>query len=226
VHVYRVGVREAAEHLLSITAGETFASNWLVTRLGKFQLAHPNLTVRFETTGRMVDFTCEEFDVGIRGGSGCWPSLKAHELLPVEFTPLCSPEFLDRAGNLSSPADLLRLPLLDWADDWWRRWFALAGIADPKPAPHPAIQCDVQAMLGLAAMAGQGVAILMPAFFAAEIAVGRLVQPFDLVARSELSYWLVYSEDRQNSPKIVAFREWILQEIGRDLKRITSANQP
>jgi LysR family glycine cleavage system transcriptional activator len=208
--------RETNEGVLSVTAIQSFAANWLVPRLGTFQLAHPNIAVRLEASGQVVDFAREEFDLGIRGGQGRWPGLKAHLLIPIEFTPLCSPEFIARSGPLAAPADLLRLPLLDWRDDWWRQWFALAGIPNPQPSLPSAIEVDSQVMLGRAAMTGQGVAILTPAYFTAELAAGRLVQPFDLVARSDSSCWLVYPQERQNSPKIRAFRDWILQEVRRD----------
>ena len=61
------------------------------------------------------------------------------------------------------------------------------------------------------------VAMLTPAFFATEIASGRLIQPFDIVGRSKSDLWLVYSEARQNSVKIRAFTEWILKEAERDV---------
>jgi LysR family glycine cleavage system transcriptional activator len=212
-------LRESSEGVLSVTAIMSFATNWLVPRLGTFQLAHPSIAVRLETSQRLVDFSREEVDVGIRSGKGKWTGLKAHLLMPTEFTPLCSPALLARAGQLAEPADLLKLPLLDWRDESWRQWFALAGIDDPKPTPHPTVQLESQLMLGQAAMAGQGVAILTPAYFAADIAAGRLVQPFDLVGRSESSFYLVYPQERQNVPKIRAFRDWILKEVGRDVGR-------
>jgi len=216
LHAAFAALREINAGVLSVTAVQSFATNWLVPRLGTFQLAHPDIAVRLEASGRQVDFAREEFDLGIRGGKGRWPGLAAHLLMPIEFTPLCSPEFIARNGPLAAPADLLRLPLLDWRDDWWRQWFALAGIRNPQPALPSAIEVDSQVMLGRAAMAGQGVAILTPAYFAAELAAGRLVQPFDLVARSDSSCWLVYPQERQSSPKIRAFRDWILTEVGRD----------
>jgi LysR family glycine cleavage system transcriptional activator len=42
------------------------------------------------------------------------------------------------------------------------------------------------------------------------------VQPFDIMGRDNQSYWLVYAEGRGNSPKIRAFRDWILAEVKRD----------
>jgi LysR family transcriptional regulator, glycine cleavage system transcriptional activator len=212
-------LRETTSGVLSITAVHTFATNWLVPRLGAFQLAHPDIAVRLEVSSRNVDFAREEFDVGIRGGNGAWPGLKAHRLLAGEFTPLLSPALLARAGPLESPADLLRLPRLDIDDEWWRRWFELAGVPDVSPPTGGTLggtlTVEVQSMAGTAAIAGQGVAILMPAFFTADIAAGRLVQPFDLVATDAHSYWLVYPEERRNTPKIRAFCNWILAEVER-----------
>jgi LysR family glycine cleavage system transcriptional activator len=217
VHVYRVAVRETDQGLLSVSAADTFATRWLAPRLVSFEMAHPKITVRLETMSRMVDFAREGFDVGVRTGRGDWPGLKAHKLFAIEFTPLLSPELLSRAGNIASPADLLKLPFIEWADEWWREWFALSGITDPQLGPTPSFQLTTQMMASQVAIAGQGVAILTPAFFAKEIASGRLVQPFDIVAKSASDFWLVYSEARRNSPKICAFKDWILKEAGQDV---------
>ena len=52
--------------------------------------------------------------------------------------------------------------------------------------------------------------MLTPAFFREEIAAGRLIQPFDLLAPAGRAYYLVYAESRRNTPKIRAFRDWIM----------------
>ena len=82
-----------------------------------------------------------------------------------------------------------------------------------------------QASEASAAMAGQGVAILTRALFAAELADGRLIQPFDLVGEDGHAYWLVYPEARRNVPKIRAFREWLLAEIAASVGAPGNRNQ-
>jgi LysR family glycine cleavage system transcriptional activator len=52
-----------------------------------------------------------------------------------------------------------------------------------------------------------------PAFFANELATGRLVMPFDRIVEDERSYWLVYPKARSHSVKIRAFRDWLLDEV-------------
>ena len=78
---------------------------------------------------------------------------------------------------------------------------------------RPGIGLDSQQIEGQAALAGQGVAMLTPALWAAELASGRLVQPVDLVGDDGESYWLVYPEARRNVAKIRAWRDWLLAEV-------------
>ncbi|MGH7187198.1 MAG: LysR family transcriptional regulator, partial [Pseudomonadota bacterium] len=85
-------LHETSAGVLSVTSIQTFCANWLAPRLGGFQMAHPDIAVRLESAGRLVDFAREDFDLGIRGGAGNWPGLKTHLLMPIEFTPLCSPD--------------------------------------------------------------------------------------------------------------------------------------
>jgi LysR family glycine cleavage system transcriptional activator len=213
LHAAFAELKETDDAVLAVTVVHTFATNWLVPRLGAFQQAHPEISVRIDLSGRNVDFTREEFDIGIRGGRGKWPGLRADQLIPIAFTPLCSPDFLARHGPWQTPADMLKAPRLDAHDEWWRQWCQAAGIADIPPVARSSVSLDVQSLLGTAAIAGQGIAILMPAFFSADIAAGRLVQPFDFVATDDTAYWLVYPEARKGARKIRAFREWILGEL-------------
>jgi LysR family glycine cleavage system transcriptional activator len=203
------------EGVLAITAVHTFATNWLVPRLGRFQQAHPEIAVRIEISTRNVDFTREDFDIGIRGGNGTWPGVKAHKLVDMEFTPLCSPDFLAR-HPLRRPEDLLHVPQVDAHDEWWALWFAAAGIERPARRERSNVSLDVQTLIGTAAIAGQGVAMLTTMFFRDDIAAGRLVRPFEISATDGGAYWVAYAEQRHATHKIRVFRNWILAELARE----------
>ncbi|TIQ37816.1 MAG: LysR family transcriptional regulator [Mesorhizobium sp.] len=205
--------RGGADGLLCVTTVLTFASNWLAQHLGSFQLAHPALAVRLDTSSRLTDFAREDVDLAIRSGGGKWPGLEAHKLLDADFTPMLSPKLAASIGGVKEPADLLRLPILDPGDVWWTQWFGAAGVTGHDLAKRPGSSMGAQAYEANAAMAGHGVAILTRALFKNELADGRLVQPFDLVGDDGHAYWLVYPTARRNVPKIRAFRDWILAEI-------------
>jgi LysR family transcriptional regulator, glycine cleavage system transcriptional activator len=207
-----------ADHVLSVTALHTFATNWLVPRLGAFQLAHPGIAVKLDVSQELFDFSREDVDVGIRSGSGEWPGLVSHGLFAAAYAPMLSPRLLEKYGPLDTPADLLDLPLIDPTDDWWPKWFAAAGVTAPDLSGRTGISVLNQQIAGRVALAGHGVAILMPAFFSDELSSGQLIQPFPFVRRSEeIHYWLVYSEARRRVPKIRAFRDWILAEVEQEL---------
>ena len=205
-------VRDDSQSVLTISSTHTFASNWLAPRLGGFQLAHPDIAVRLDVSGRLVDFLREDIDIGLRIGRGEWPGVRAHLLMPWRYAAFCSPDLLARFGGVETPADLLRLPLISADDPTWARWFAAAGVDTAGLAQRPGLRMDVQQIEGNAAIAGQGVALLMPELWRGEIAAGRLVQPFPIAPTDEGGVWLVYPDHKRNSPKVRAFRDWVLAE--------------
>ncbi len=134
-------------------------------------------------------------------------------LFKADFTPMLSPKLAASIGGVKEPADLLKLPILDPEDRWWRDWFTTAGLPSDVLANRPGSSMGAQAYEANAAIAGHGVAILTRELFKAELADGRLIQPFDLRGDDGHAYWLVYPTGRRNVPKIRAFRDWVLAEM-------------
>ena len=194
--------------VLSITALPTIAGNWLAPRLGQFQIAHPNLAVRLDTSIALMDIADGAFDVGLRVGTGPWPGLDAHRLMQSVYTAVCAPETI-AARRLKKPADLLRMPLYG-RRVWWHEWFATAGVAASAVSKMVEMDLGVQSFEVRAAIANGGAAIISPAFFPDDLATGRLVRPFPIEVREAASYWLVHASARARLPKIAAFREWLL----------------
>ena len=203
---------EGAPTTLIISTTHTFASHWLAPRLGTFQLLYPQIAVRLETTERMVDFATDEVDVGIRSGLGDWPGLARHKLLGMRFTPMLSPRLAESVGGIREPADILELPLLDPRDPWWVTWLTANGLPTDVLDKQTAPSLNVQALDAAAAIEGQGITLLTPAFFRRELADGRLIQPFKQVVDEGKHFWLAYPEGRRNVPKIKAFRDWVVAE--------------
>ncbi|MCG7394103.1 transcriptional regulator GcvA [Microvirga sp. ACRRW] len=215
-------VEEMVQSVLSITTLSTFASNWLIPRLGRFQQIFPNIAVQISVAQNVVDLGQSEFDLGIRSGDGEWPGLEAYPLFPNHFTPVCSPDLI-RDVELKEPADILKFPIISPSDPWWKDWFTAAGMPDVDLSRRLDNSLGVQQFEGMAAMAGQGFALINPFFFPADLAAGRLVQPFDVMGTTSRGYWLVYPKKRKRSPKIEAFRDWILSEVAGDAEKGTIA---
>ncbi len=198
--------------ILAISTIPSFGGTWLSARIGRFQVAMPDLALRLATTGRLTDFARDGIDVTIRSGQGPWPGLSAEFLMRYHVTPLCSPGFVEAHG-IREPADLLRVQRLAPDDPWWAGWFALAGVPAPPTPPRPGIALDSQMEEARLAGAGFGAALMTPIFWRDEIAAGTLVQPFPQVYLPPVSLWLVRPEGRHGVRKIERFREWLLAEM-------------
>ena len=213
-----------ADTTLAISAVPTFASQWLAANLGLFQISHPAIAVRVESSALLIDFASTDFDVAIRATETVGKGLAAHKLTRVEFAPMLHPRLVGQY-EVRNPADLLRVPQITPDDPWVAAWYQLAGVSAPA-ADRPFARLGYQSMEASAAMAGRGVAMLTPQFYGEEVRAGRLVQPFELVGWQRHFYYLVYPEARRNNPKIRAFRDWILAATAvlRDLEQ-TSAQK-
>lgn len=205
----------ASSEMLTIHSTATFAQQWLSRHIGAFQLQHPRIAVRIETSSNVIDFAREQADVAIRWGKGDWPGLAAHRIMRMDFTPMLNPRLAETIGGLNEPADLLKLPIVSAGDKWWQQWFSAAGISEAGLERYPRNEFGTQAMDAQIAIAGQGVAILNPGHFADEIASGRLYQPFALTLNDGRDYWLAYPESRRNIPKIKAFRTWLMETMAQ-----------
>jgi LysR family glycine cleavage system transcriptional activator len=204
---------EGADGVLSITTSESLASQWLAPRLGAFQLANPKLAVRLDTGPRLADLDREGFDLAIRSGSGDWPGLESLYLFPSSVTPLCTNEVREQLGGLARPEELANAPLIG-LDAAWSDWFAAAGVSERPASAIGRLIADLQVLEVASALAGRGVALGSPVLFAAEIAQGRLVRPFDLAVDQAAGVWLAYPAERRRVRKIAAFRDWVMAAAG------------
>ncbi len=204
---------------LSISATPSFAANWLAARLTRFQALHPDVELSLSTTPRLVDFLRENVDCGIRYGLGDWPRLHAVRLLNQELVPVCSPALLEGPKPLREPADLARHTLLHVLDDPdnWRLWLQAAGVKGIDP--QRGLKLDSFPLAMQAALNGAGVLIGGAQMVAAELAAGRLVEPFGIELPLASGYYFVTPEIRADQPKIALFRDWLLQEVEASSER-------
>ena len=79
---------------LKITSDVAFATHWLVSRLGRFTSEHPGIELVLEPTPRLVDFSKEDFDLGIRCGAGAWRNIEAEKIADAGLSVVCSPHLL------------------------------------------------------------------------------------------------------------------------------------
>ncbi len=210
------GVRELEEiccsGALTISTTPSFAGHWLVGKLGRLRLAHPEIEIQLSANERLVDFVREGINCAIRHGDGNWPGLRADRLFQARIVPVCSPNLLDGPKPLRVPADLVNHTILHALDgyDEWRVWLRAAGV-DEIDLDH-GLRFDTGGLALKAAANGVGVAIGRIPLLNEDLASGHLVEPFDLILDEQYAYYFVAPESTADQPKITAFRDWLLAE--------------
>lgn len=205
---------------LKISLDPVLATKWMMPKLERFRKACPDIDLRFDICFELREFGYDDVDIAVRYGSGSYPGLVAHRLFENMIIPVCSPRLLKFGPPLEEPRDLLKHTLahIEWARDgitWpnWRTWMAAAGVLD-----FDADRCIVMresSHVIQAAIEGSAVALCDFEMVASDLSDGRLVRPFELSIKvsDEFAYHLVYPTEAQNDAKIVAFRDWLLDEV-------------
>lgn len=207
------GVRRPnGDHSLAVTTTASFANLWLSPQLGNFQDRYPTIELRVVGENEIRDPADGTYDIAIRTGAGDWAPLLSEKLFDVTFTPMCSPEFLRACGGSIELAQLGHLRRIVPHEPWWDIWMSEVK-ADLRATSGREIKLDFQTECTAAARAGQGIAILMPAFARRDIEEGTLIAPFEHQSKDGSAYWMSYERGRRSDPKIVAFRRWLLGEL-------------
>lgn len=207
--------RKGDDRVLTVSTLASLAAKWLLPRLAAFQEAHPDIDVRITTSIDLVDFTSGDVDAAIRYGRGNWPGLRADWLMADRMFPVCSPALLSGERPLRRPEDLRDHILLHTSGasrDDWRLWLTAAGLPADL-SQHGGLTFDLNFVTVQAAIDGHGVAIGRTAYVRDDIARGRLVAPFDITLPVDAGFYLVSLEDRADTPKLAAFRQWLLESI-------------
>jgi LysR family glycine cleavage system transcriptional activator len=71
-----------------------------------------------------------------------------------------------------------------------------------------------------AAVDGLGVVLSLPALAAPDLAVGRLITPFELRVPTDFSYYIICDPADADRPAIQAFTGWLLEEARRPLETV------
>jgi DNA-binding transcriptional LysR family regulator len=213
-------LRDSARgHVLTVTTTGSFASLWLVPRLGRFRQAHPGIDVRIAATHLLLDLAREGIDVAVRDVPSGQELPGSVRLVGERLCPVASPAYLEEAKvPLDRPADLRRhamLALHDPQGRWpwlsWAAWLEAHGIADLVPGGT--LTYDQYDQVVNAALHGQGVALGRMSVVEPLVEEGRLVALFGKRMQVPRALHAVYAPGAENRPEARAFVDWLRKEI-------------
>lgn len=93
--------------LIRITASASFARLYLTPLMLKFLKLYPKISISFELSDKVLDIVAEGIDLAIRGAELPDSSLVAKRIGPSPEVLCATKSYLDNAGPLNSPADLV-----------------------------------------------------------------------------------------------------------------------
>ena len=193
-----------------------------------FRALHPEITIRVEANHLIQDPRIDDVDICIRYGDGDYPGLQVDTIADhEEIIAVCSPELLTGEHPLRSPEDIRWHTLIDrpggshYRDRTdWARWFKAAGLEDVVCQGRLAVSYESYAIMS--AIQGNGITLANAMIAASDLAVGRLVQPFDVSYRVDIGYHLVTSTIQSQDIRIQAFREWVMDQQHNESNQVVN----
>jgi DNA-binding transcriptional LysR family regulator len=189
--------------------------------LPQFLEQYPAVRLELQVTNRRVDVLAEGLDAALRvrtvpsGEDG----LVMRSFRHVDEYLVASPAYLARAGEPAEPADLANHPTLDYALEFDRRPWELAGPAGATArAEHtPRIVCHDFTVLRTAVLAGLGVARLPESVVREDVKQGALKRVLpEWMSRQGIVH-VVFPTRRGLLPAVRAFIDFLAERLSQTL---------
>lgn len=202
------GALRSAPSRVTVSVTPTFASKWLIPRLGEFTLVHPEIDLRITATERVSSFRADGIDLAVRQGRPPFgASLRADLLFRQEVVAVCAPGLVAGQDIPLGPAALSGLTLLHDTHALWPEFLEAAyGRAMDRPR---GLRFNQTTLSLDAALAGQGVALASRFLVQRDLDVGRLVQPIDGALEGGQDFYLL-SRRQGGSDAAGHVRDWLL----------------
>ncbi len=198
--------------VLTISVTPSFATKWLVPRLGQFTDCNPELDVRVVASQGLANFQSDGVDIAIRQGRPPFgPGLSSELLFPFAFFPVCSPTLQAGEHPIRNPEDLAHHVLLHDTHGLWPVFLETACGGRPQPVSR-ALKFSQTSLAIDAALAGQGVALASDPMVEDDLAAGRLCRPLDITIRSEIGFHVVTPRQPRNAGPVATMHAWLMSQ--------------
>lgn len=203
---------------LAVHCSPSFASKWLGPRLTDFFAQYPQFTLNLSSSATPIDLHKHpELDMVIAYGAALKSSDICVESLGVEeCCPMGAPALMGGRTEISFN-ELSSIPLIESQLNplSWHDFFRQHGKPIPEIMHRPSF--DRGALALAAAVDGLGLALESVRFAEQELARGTLVRYAieDCQPVMREVHFLCYRHTQRNSPKIVAFREWLIDTCNK-----------
>jgi DNA-binding transcriptional LysR family regulator len=218
-------LQQAPKGVLQISAPTTLTLLTPLSRaMPKFLERYPELSVHLRLEDRRVNIVEEGFDLAIRAVDFLEDSsLISRKLMTTPHVVCGAPSYFERFGTPKEPADLrnhncVQFTLSGHPDEWAFR----KGERSVRVPISGRYKLTSSFAVRDALCAGFGLSLIPWAYVAKEVDAGRLRTVLDDWSAVELSVYAVYPSRRHLVPKVRAFVDFLVEELGGDKSRLST----
>ncbi len=201
---------------IRVTAPVDAGERLLAPAVARFVRRHPRVHVELVLTGRVVDLVEEGFDLALRAGGLRDGSLVARKVGESEGGVFASPRYLTKRGTPARVEDLARHRCVLFRPTRGRATWALRGPGgEERVEVGGPLGVDDLSFVRRALLDGVGVGLLPSFMCARDVERGRLVRVLPEYRAFGAPIHLVYPSGRYVPRRVVAFRDFLLDRVGR-----------
>ncbi|MEZ8354918.1 LysR substrate-binding domain-containing protein [Vibrio splendidus] len=212
---------EPLQGVIVVRSLPSFASRWLLPRLWKFSVKHPEIPIKLLTENDTPKLKYDEIDVAILQGEdlSVEQGLSLEVLINEPLYPFCSPA-LANSLKFSSPEQLLKCWLIQFKGGHylWEEWFKRVNVP-MKSSTVQWVEVGTFDMGLTTVMAGHGVCLATDSLAGDFIERGLLVKPFNIGMTPGVQVNLCFDPSSPRKERIAAFTEWLHEEVS-DISKI------
>lgn len=211
------GSPELSGHL-RFAAPSTFAQQYIVPILPLFLDRHPKLSLDLKFSDAQFDVIDGSFDLALRNAALRDTALKGRRLAEDVRVLSAAPSYLKEHGVPKDPADLQNHRLIAFRDRLPRTMTSSDGskTAFDTSGANCRLVFDDGRSQRLATLSGAGIASNSLWSIHEDLREGRLIRVLeDYALQDGTGLWLIYPRANVLSPKVRAFMDFLLEEIGR-----------
>ncbi len=206
---------------LTVSASVTFARSVITPMVRQFLQTQPKITATVLSLDRVVNLVDEGIDVAVRIGDLAPSSLIARRVGAVQRIFVASPDYLARRGYPEQPQDLKLHSMIGFSNiqasqEW--HYKTKAGKGHVTLAPRLMVNDAVAAVE--AAVAGEGVTMMMSYVIVDMIKSGKLVPVLLDFVPQEVPVHLVFPQSRMIAPKLRTFLDFSAKPLKTELARL------
>lgn len=207
--------RDQSQDGLTLQIYVTLAVRWLIPRLHRFRLAHPDIRLALDSSIMDWDFVPKAADMAI-----VYARAPAHDgveyvhLLDMHLVLVCCPKL---RRKIASAKDLSRFTALEVSsapnqpndlDTWFTE-------VDQRKRPGIVEKFDSYILALEAAINGQGLMVAPDLMVERDLVSGRLVQPMAIKVKQPGGWYLAYLKRKRTHRGVQTFRKWLQEEFSR-----------